>query len=202
MSIPVVISLCDRTGNMVRPWAKAGYECWCVDVQHSIRRPSERDGIRFVWGDVRTWCPPENVAGRVKMVFGFPPCTHVSGSGARDFRIKGSAMLRDSLEMFSACEHAARWSGARFMVENPVGKFSDHMGPPSFTFQPWEYGDLWTKRTCLWTGNGFVMPPPLFTAPPIGVSSLIHLMPPSRDRSDLRSVTPPGFAEAVFKANS
>ncbi len=54
----VIISLCDRTGNMVRPWADAGWECWCVDVQHSIRRPVVKDSIRYQWGDVRTWCPP------------------------------------------------------------------------------------------------------------------------------------------------
>jgi len=26
-----VLSLCDRTGNMARPWAAAGFECLCVD---------------------------------------------------------------------------------------------------------------------------------------------------------------------------
>jgi hypothetical protein len=30
----------------------------------------------------------------------------------------------------------------------------------------------------------------------------IHNMPPSRDRGDRRSVTPEGFARAVFRANS
>ena len=32
-----VISLCDLTGNMVAPWAEAGYTTICVDIQHSIR---------------------------------------------------------------------------------------------------------------------------------------------------------------------
>lgn len=202
----VVISLCDKTGNMVRPWAEAGYECWCVDIQHSIRRERvEKVGgglIHFVWGDVRTWCPPPEVRGRIAKVFGFPPCTHVAVSGARDFRIKATAMLRDSLEMFAACEHAAKWSGAPYMIENPIGKFSDHMGKPDYIFQPWHYGDLWTKATCLWTGNGFVMPPPIHDAPPPGTTNKIWKMPPSDDRADLRSETPPGFARAVFEANS
>ena len=201
MTKDVVISLCDRTGNMVKPLAEAGFECWCIDVQHSIRRMRSASGIRFQWGDVRTWCPPPEVAGRIHIVFAFPPCTHVSVSGARDFRIKGTAMLRDSLEMFSACEHAARWSGARFMIENPVGKFSDHMGKPDHTFQPWQFGDPWTKLTCLWTGNGFKMPTPTHFAPPKDTKPLIWKMPPSKDRGDLRSVTPPGFARAVFEAN-
>ena len=199
MSHGLIISLCDRTGNMLRPWVEAGYDCWAVDIQHSIRREREKDGIRFIWGDVRTWSPKCHMG--LKMVFAFPPCTHVAVSGARDFRNKGTAMLRDSLEMFSSCEHAGRWSGVPYMIENPVGKFSDHMGKPDFTFQPWEYGDLWTKKTCLWTGNGFIMPTPLHKEPPGGVQNTIWKMPPSPNRGDLRSITPPGFAAAVFKAN-
>lgn len=38
MSELVVLSMCDRTGNMVRLWADAGFECWCVDTGHSIRK--------------------------------------------------------------------------------------------------------------------------------------------------------------------
>lgn len=110
-------------------------------------------------------------------------------------------MLRDSLELFSACYSAGRWSGAPFFVENPVGKFSDHMGPPDHTFHPWEYGDPWTKKTCLWTGNGFVMPPPVLTEEPLGTTERIIDLSPSPERKNQRSETPPGFARAVFEAN-
>ena len=163
---------------------------------------SASKGASVTWGDVRGWNPPENIRGRIGMVFAIPPCTHVAVSGARDFRRKGNYMLRDALELFSACEQAATWSGAPYMIENPVGKFSDHMGKPDYSFQPWQYGDLWTKKTCLWTGGGFVMPEPLYAEPPAGVKPIIWTMPPTPERGDLRSVTPPGFARAVFKANA
>lgn len=197
----VAIFLCSRTPIMAQPWAAAGYRCICVDIQHSIRRTRFENGIEFQWGDVRTWVPPEPYAKRIAFLAAFPPCTHVAVSGARDFRTKGTAMLRDSLELFSSCYSAARWCGAPFMVENPVGKFSDHMLPPDYNFQPWQYGDLWTKKTCLWTGNGFVMPAPMYTEPPEGVKELIWKMSPSDDRADKRGETPPGFAKAVFLAN-
>ena len=29
-----VISLYDYTTVSVQPWAEAGYECWCYDIQH------------------------------------------------------------------------------------------------------------------------------------------------------------------------
>lgn len=202
MNKDLVISLCDRTGNMVKPWADAGYECICVDIQHSIRQITQMGRIFYVWGDVRTWHPTPEQLARLRILFAFPPCTHVAVSGARDFRTKGTAMLRDSLELFSACEHAARWSGAPFMIENPVGKFSDHMGAPDHYFQPWEYGDLWTKKTCLWTGGGFIMPAKKHHFAPAGTVPKIHNMPPSSDRADLRAETPPGFAQAVFEVNS
>ena len=197
----VVVSLYDKTGNMVKPWAAAGFECWCIDIQHSIRKQHKDGNIVYQWGDARTWVPPNDIRGRIAIIFAFPPCTHVAVSGARDFRTKGTAMLRDSLEMFSACEHAAKWAGVPYMIENPVGKFSDHMGKPDHTFHPWMYGDNYSKLTCLWTGNGFVMPDPVINQKPVCVEELIWKMTPSRDRADKRSITPMGFAEAVFEAN-
>lgn len=41
-----VISLFDYTGNMLRPWADAGFDCWAVDVQHSDHEIV--DGIHFI----------------------------------------------------------------------------------------------------------------------------------------------------------
>lgn len=196
------IFLCDKSGVMAKPWAEAGYECLCIDIQHPIRKPRAEAGIVYQWGDVRTWVPPEELAHRVAFIAAFPPCTHVTNAGARDHRTKGTGLLRDSLELFSACYSAARWSGAPFMIENPVGKFSDHMQQPDYIFQPWQYGDLWRKRTCLWTGGGFVMPTPLYTEEPAGTTNKIWFMGPGPERADLRSLTPPGFARAVYECNS
>lgn len=203
----VAIFLYDKTGIMARPWAEAGYECYCVDIQHSIRKPRVVGNITFMWGDCRTWVPPDSVARRLRFLAAFPPCTHVTVADARDFRTKGTAMLRDSLEMFSAAYSAARWAGVPFMIENPIGKFSDHMQKPDYYFHPWHYGDPWTKNTCLWTGGGFVMPAPTVTDPYAvwpdwdQIKDKIHKMAPGDDREDKRSETPPGFARAAFESN-
>lgn len=34
-----VISLYDFTGTAMRPWANAGHDCFCFDIQHSEVRP-------------------------------------------------------------------------------------------------------------------------------------------------------------------
>lgn len=202
-----VISLCDRTGNMVRPWAQAGAECWCVDLRHSIRRDrSEEVGeaggvIRFVWGDCRSWRLPESARSRVVIGFAFTPCTHICSSGARDHLKKGGWLLADAVQLFDSAEVAFSFGGFPYMLENPRGRLSTHRRKPDHVFQPWQYGDAWTKETCLWAGNGFVMPPPECDEPPCGTTQKVWLMPPSTDREDKRSETPPGFALAVFKAN-
>lgn len=203
------IFLCDLTGRAAEPWAARGIECWCVDVQHSIRRPRREGLVNFVWGDVRTWRPPEG--RRIVFVASMSPCTHVAGSGARDFATKGGAMLRDAVELFDAGRQAAAWSGAPYYCENPVGVLSSipHIGKPDHYFHPCDYAgylppdqqatEAYTKKTCIWTGNGFVMPPKRPVDPVLG--SMMHLMPPSDNRADLRSASPLGFNLAVCLAN-
>src|ERR1700722_1777631 len=200
----VVISICDRTGKMVQPWAEAGYDCYCFDTQHSIRVPRQDGRVRFLWGDARTLKRP--VRGRIAAAFAFPPCTHVAVSGARDFELKGGQMLRDALEIFEACQQVCEWSDAPYCIENPIGVLSSvpHIGKPNYYFHPYEYAGLepadnYTKRTCLWTGNGFVMPPKCPARDLLGApDDRIHKSAPSDERANIRSETPMGFARAVF----
>lgn len=204
--IEAALFLYDLTGNMAKPWAEAGVECWCVDIQHSIRRDEIEGNIRYVWGDARSFRRPP---GR-KFVFAasFSPCTDVSGSGARDFERKGGFRLRDALELFEAGRQVCSWTGAPYCCENPVGVLSSipHIGKPDYYFHPWEYAgwcedDNYTKKTCLWTGNGFSMPL-RNPAPELGEpDDRIHKASPSSDRANVRSATPLGFARAVFNAN-
>lgn len=200
----IVVSLCDYTGNFVKPWAEAGYECYCVDVQHSIRKERVEGNIHYVWGDVRSWAPPAREG--IAFVAAFPPCTHLAVSGARDFKTKGLPLLADSLELFNACRVAAEWSGAPYFIENPVGALSSHHRKPDHIFDPCDYGgyldppgDAYTKKTCLWTGGGFVMPEKRHVFPTEG--SRMHFVPPGPGRADVRSATPMGFARAVFEAH-
>jgi hypothetical protein len=206
----VVISLCDETGNMVRPWAEAGYECWCYDIQHSIRVPRRVGNINFVWGDARTVRRPP---GNIVAAFAFPPCTHIAVSGARDFAAKGGQMLRDALEIFEACRQVCEWSNAPYCIENPVGVLSSipHIGKPDHYFDPWHYtafepADNYTKKTGIWVGNGngFAVPPAAQHPDLFGVrpDNRIHFASPGEDRAAFRSATPMGFARAVFQANA
>lgn len=146
---------------MVQDWAAAGCECWCVDVQHSIRKDRTvtvgAGLIHYVWGDVRSWFPPRQPA----IGFAFTPCTHVTSAGARDFEKKRWPMLRDGMDLFHAAYTAFRWAGCPFMCENPVGRIAGIYGKPDEMFDPCDFGgylnppgDAYEKQTCLWTGGG------------------------------------------------
>lgn len=204
-----MISLCDLSGVMCEPWAEAGYTCYAVDLQHSVRKDKIKElgkgKIIFTYGDARYWTPPDNV--NIVFVAAFPVCTDMAGSGARDYSNKkgipkkGIPQLCDGLLLFNSCYQVAKWSGAPFLVENPSGVIPTHFRKSDYTFHPWQYGDGYPKLTCLWTGNGFKMPPQHISTPPENMQLKIWLMSPGHERSNKRSETPKGFARAVFEAN-
>lgn len=197
MPDPIFLSLCDRSTVMAQPWAEAGFECWCVDIQHP--EGEHRDGnIIRVGADLHHWLPP-----RRDYIFcaAFPPCTHLAVSGARWFKDKGIGKLVEGLALVERCRLICEWTGAPWMLENPVGTISSYWRKPDHTFQPWNFGDDEQKKTCLWVGGGFVMPDFEVTECPADVRQSVWRMAPGDDRGDLRSVTFAGFARAVFEAN-
>lgn len=202
---PIVISLCDLTGNAVRPWARVGYECWCIDLQHPGDGSTDEPNIRKIREDVTVWELPAN--GDIAFAFAFPPCTDLAVSGARWFPGKGLLRLAEAIRVVGHCQRLCEASGAPWILENPVSVLASHWRKPDFYFHPHEYAgylqnsseELYTKKTCLWGGGGFVMPPQLSLPPTLG--SKMHLLPPSANRDNLRSVTPIGFSQALFLAN-
>ena len=207
----VVISLFDVTGKMVHPWLDAGYECWIVDLQHP---PAYETGgvttegrLHKVHADLtRPWlCPVDRE--RIAFVSAFPPCDHLAVSGARWFKGKGLRRLAVSVEMFATAAEFCEWAGAPYMIENPVSNIASHWRKADHTFSPHHFTgcvreDNYTKKTCIWTGNGFVMPPE-FKAEGLGEpDDRIHKCPPGPERHNIRSATPAGFSRAVFEANS
>ena len=157
---------------------------------------AERAEPHLRGADMLDWLPPR---GDVAFFAAFPPCTDVAVSGARWFKDKGIGALWQALRLFDVSVKLAEWSRAPYLIENPVSTVSSYWRKPDHSFDPCDYGDPYTKKTCLWTGGGFVMPEKHRVEPTEG--SKMHLLPPSEDRANLRSATPMGFAQAVFEAN-
>lgn len=206
----LVLSLFDLTGNFVRPWADAGHETLCIDIEHSIRAPKPGTlncDLRTV-GPLLVALAGRGIAPRdIAFLACFPPCTDVAVSGARDFRAKGLRRLAASIEFFATCQELASLVECPWFIENPVSSIATHWRKPDHYFDPHDFAghepaDHYTKRTCLWAGGGFVMPDafPLLDAG--APDDRIHKAPPGAGRAAFRSSTPMGFARAVFRANS
>ena len=69
-----VLSLCDYTGNMLKPWAEAGHECTAVDIKHNGF--STRDGVDYFGASVQEY--KSFTEDEYDIIFAFPPCTHTA----------------------------------------------------------------------------------------------------------------------------
>ena len=227
-----VISLFDLTGQMCKPWADAGITCFLFDMQHDC--DSIYPHMVTTGGDASTWAEPIAeifAAYDVAMVYGFPPCTDLATSGNRWKAAKAEAnpnYLAEALALVYLVRDIGEAHGAPYMIENPIGLVNSYWRKPDFMFHPCDFGgylpeddtspypdilparDAYTKKTCLWTGNGFKMPEARPVEPEKfqdrnGLNySALHwkLGGKSLRTKNIRSATPRGFAQAVFAANS
>ena len=185
---PVVLDLCGGTGAWSAPYREAGYDV------HVITLP----GI-----DVRLH---EKPSLPIYGILAAPPCTYFCrarmcrGEPTPEQFLEGLSVVDACLRIIAVCK--PEW----WALENPQGYLRRWLGEPAFKFDPWEFGDPWTKRTWLW-GN-FRLPlhdraevpstQPLVnsrTGHPLGKKGL------ARNFTE-RATTPPGFARAFFNANN
>lgn len=178
----IILDLCGAKGNWSRNYSDNGYDVRILDIIYGI--------------DIRLYKP--NPYEKIYGIFAAPPCTHFAVSGARWFKQKGEQALFDALAILDSCCRIILISNPVFWcLENPVGRLVNYLGKPKMYFNPCDYGDPYTKKTCLWGKFNIPIKNPV---EPIGKNP-IHYMPPSEDRGILRSITPPGFAKAFFLSN-
>ena len=200
----IILDLCGGTGSWSKPYKDNGYDVRIIDPQEWL----EDD---FGTGDVRLFKKPKE---KIYGILSAPPCTHFSGSGARHWEKKGAEPLLEGLSVVDACLRIVFITKPTFWVlENPVGRLKHYIGDAKCTFQPYEYGDAYSKRTCLW--GDFNMPKPANIVEPDMVEFISKkgetkkmsrnyydaLKLPKNERSRLRSMTSPGFAKAFYKEN-
>lgn len=200
-----VVSLFDDSGNLMEPWMAAGYDCLVVDI---INPEYEKSGrLTRIRADLAKpfVCPIPRE--RIAFVSCHPPCDHLAVSGARWFKGKGLRALETSIAMFATAAEFCESQDAPYMIENPVSTISSYWRKPDHYYHPHQYTalcpeDNYTKKTSLWVGNSFIMPPEMKdkTLPP--PDDRIHKASPGPTRAYFRSVTPKGFGKAVFLYNS
>ena len=183
----VILSLCDYTGTWPEPYREAGYQVKQVDIKRGQ--------------DVRLMEHPGNVHG----ILAAPPCTMFAVSGARwraEEKEQGiyEDKIKDALALVDAClRFVATCDPAWWALENPVGTLHQWLGEPAMYFNPCDYGDPYTKKTCLW--GDFTRPEKDPVEPTEGSKMWSNYGGKSEATKTARSTTPKGFARAFFKAN-
>lgn len=229
------IFLCDLTGIMSEPWLKAGYNCILVDPQHGMRSETthESGGVctrlpMTVLEAVPT-LREMLLSSTACFVAGFPVCTDVAVSGTAHWAAKRAAdpyFQAKAALLGEQCRMVGEMLGVPWFFENPVSAFSGIFGKPSYTFHPNEFGgylpandnhplypeyfppqDAYKKKTCLWTGGGFVMPArrpvQAIESEGQGDSEAHNRLGGKSERTkNIRSATPRGFSQATFEANA
>lgn len=206
----IILDLCGGSGAWAKPYKDAGYEIHTITLPNNDVRTFHWDGAP-VYG-----------------ILAAPPCESFSNARRGHITYNQSMTRDDGLDIVRACLRIIKECNPVFWaLENPAtGDLEKYLGKPQMTFQPYEFGDGWAKKTAIW-GN-FNIPqkrfnsknrPPalsgLYVRPGRGYpslafqhkSALAHI--PSfacfaqyiKSDYDLRSITPQGFALAFFEAN-
>lgn len=144
------------------------------------------------------------------LVIAHPPCTRIANSGFQWLAKRGLYPdLKEGMRFFNAFADYGR-EGNRICIENPIPHYlavngfegEQGIGKYNQIIQPYQFGHLEKKATCLW----------LFNLPELkGTRNVyremmkldykerakIHYCPPGKDRAEIRSKTYSGIAEAM-----
>lgn len=186
----IILDLCGGTGSWSKPYRDAGYDVRIITLPET---------------DVCTYIPPKKVYG----ILAATPCDEFSI--AKHFHGKGNYIhnFKAGLEVCSACCRIILTSRPVFWaIENPAnGLLKRWLGEPSYTFDPWQFGHNYQKKTALW--GIFNYPKEKVQVKPEGMKKFSMLL--SKEiypefygiytRQERRVITPPGFAKAFFEAN-
>ena len=165
-----VLIACEESQRVCTAFRERGHEAYSADIQE----PSGGHPEWHILGDVLEVLNPKDHLGdftvpdryisfhtmdgsyhevqQWDIIIAHPPCTHLAVSGARWFKegVKPISLQDQAAEFFmkfinAECEHIA--------VENPVCVMSTRYRKPDQIINPWQFGHLEQKKTCLWLKN-------------------------------------------------
>lgn len=146
------------------------------------------------------------------LIIAHPPCTYLTVTGNRWFNVEryGDKAIKRIREREKAIEFVKTIYNARcdrIAIENPVGVLSTQWQKPSQIIQPYMFGDMAEKKTCLWLKNLPLLTPTKIVDPPERIryasgktmakwyADCWHL--PKEERAKERSKTFWGIADAM-----
>ena len=177
-----VLVACEYSGIVRDAFAAKGHDAWSCDIL-----PTESQG-NHLEGDVL-----EHLDKGWDLMIAHPPCTHLAVSGARWFTEgkKPWSLQEEALDFVRKLLDAPIH---KIALENPISVISTKIKKPTQIIQPYQFGHGERKSICLWLNN---LPKLKSTDNVDGREQRIWKMPPSKNRSKLRSLFYTGIAEAM-----
>lgn len=146
------------------------------------------------------------------MIIAFPPCTFLTVTGNRWFNIEkyGEKAKRRHADREEAIKFFMMFANAdckKIAIENPIGVISSYWRKPDQIINPYQFGDPFEKKTCLWLKGLPILKHTNIVKPPARKKYKSGKSMPAwyaeawnlqkSERSKLRSKTFPGIAKAM-----
>lgn len=214
-----ILVACEESQRVCTEFRKKGHEAYSCDIiDQSGGHPEwhiKHDVLPLLNGDCEfttTDGKKHVIVGQWDMIIAFPPCTYLTVTGNRWFNVEryGEKAIqrhkdrKDAIDFFMAFANA---DCKRVAIENPVGIMSTEWRKPNQIINPWQFGDSFEKKTCLWLkGLPELTPTNIVEIPPRKKFDSGKSMPawyaeawhlPKEERAKLRSKTFPGVAKAM-----
>ena len=198
-----VLVACEESQAVCKAFREKGHEAYSCDIVPCS-------------GGHPEWHLQQDVLPLLKekwdMIIAFPPCTYLTVTGNRWFNIDryGEKAIQRHKERKDAIDFFMAFANAdceKIAIENPVGIMSSEWRKPNQIINPWQFGDAFEKKTCLWLkGLPELKPTNIVEIPPRKRFDSGKSMPswyaeawhlPKEERAKLRSKTFPGIAIAM-----
>lgn len=211
-----VLVACEESQRVCIAFRELGHNAYSCDIQECSGGFPEwhiqSDVLPLLNGKCKfTTCDGQNhdIVEKWDLIIAHPPCTYLTISGNRWFDVVKygyDAQLRWDGRCIAICFFLAiAYADCdKIAIENPVGCMSRFYRKPDQIIQPFQFGDPYTKKTCLWLkGLPNLVPTDVLVKPecgwvnqsftPDGRYGGFKVMNTSKDRSK----TFPGIALAM-----
>jgi hypothetical protein len=186
-----ILIACEYSGTVRRAFKRVGHDVTSCDLL-----PSDDNSKDHYQGDVFDLLNNN----KYDLMIAHPPCTHLAVSGAAWFKAKREAGVQQ--EALAFVQRLMDADIPKICVENPVSIISSQIRKPEQIIQPYQFGHLEQKKTCLWLKN---LPKLVDTCNvyeammqlPRKERERMHFLPPSPERWKIRSKTYEGIAHAM-----
>lgn len=160
-----ILIACEESQRVCAAFRAKGHEAYSADIQE----PSGGHPEWHIYGDVLAVLNPDpetecicfetmqggsHIVQKWDMIIAHPPCTYLSKAGAcRLYPKKGvldQERFKRGIEGKAFFMQFYNADCERICIENPIPSKVFEMPPYTQIIQPYEYGEPYSKKTCLW----------------------------------------------------